>query len=111
MAALLPPSLSQGRYFRYLRYLAGQRPGIGSGRALPVRYLSATPATGPVPRKPGPVAHASATATPSRYLDHAPDQGGSGGSGGSGADRKGRRKPRHYAKGAPHGSGPFRSDR
>lgn len=36
------PYPRRGRYFRYLRYPAGQRPGNGSGRTLPVRYLSAT---------------------------------------------------------------------
>ncbi|GGS74686.1 hypothetical protein GCM10010270_53000 [Streptomyces violaceus] len=77
------------RYFRYLRYRAGQSPKAGSGYALRIRYRPAPSATRPAARSPGPVAAPSATATPIRYLDRAPDQGGSGGSGSSGYGTKG----------------------
>ncbi|MGW5063557.1 helix-turn-helix domain-containing protein [Streptomyces sp. NPDC004096] len=81
------------RYFRYLRYRAAQRRFPGSGKPLRIRYRDAPSATGPAATTPESVAAPSATRTPIRYLDHAPDQGGSGGSGSSGPDRKGARPP------------------
>ncbi|GAA3063554.1 hypothetical protein GCM10020000_53750 [Streptomyces olivoverticillatus] len=60
------------RYFRYLRYRAGQSPEIGSGCVLRIRYRRASSATRPAATVPGPGADPSATAAPIRYLDHSP---------------------------------------